>query len=362
MSSYCVNRRKNGSWRIFEQVYVTPTERKKKSVPVSAYQAMRINPEWTVEEVKKHISQLNAQRSLERNKIVGAARRVEANKRIESAYLPKEMVEAFEVELRKRSTQNKDLSHWRFVQYLIKELKIDPQDFADNQSNIYEYFQGKAISLSYAEKVLFILNKWGKFVSRKRRVYFEEVETPRGVEAQRIKRAQRKKKPNRGPSEVLTPKMLLKLKDKLPNLKQYNWLGASVWFGLRPEEIDLHRCETYEEDGVTILRVYQPKLSSIDEEKRWKPIPVLYPEQVEFLEPLLNGDVERPLNKIIKRETGMRVTGYAGRKGFCDLMMDLGQKFEDISVWMGHKSIQRTWNDYKNRQRVRFTKPKSKAS
>lgn len=51
------------------------------------------------------------------------------------------------------------------------------------------------------------------------------------------------------------------------------------------------------------------------------------------------------------RYFGPGVTLYAGRKGFSDLMLSRGQSFENISIWMGHSTLQRTWRSYKSRRK-----------
>jgi integrase len=355
MGSLAVQKRPNDRWRLINQVFISG-KRKSIIVPIAGYAALGIDPSWSVEKVRERVSQINAQNAIETHKIIAATRRVEANRKVVSAYLPDELVAQFNEELGHRPTKNNDMIHWRFVQKMIAEIGMDPADFADRKAEIYRYYQSKAIGYSYTEKVTYILNQWGKFVSRKRKQYFEPLDVPKGREAQRIKETQRKAKPSMI-SEELTPAMLDSIKDKLPSIEQYNWLGASVWFGLRPEEIDLHRCDMEQQGDVAVLWVYQPKLTSLPEEKRWKPIPILYPEQERFLPALIEGRVERPLNKVLKDRTKKQVTGYGGRKGFVDLMLSLGQQLPDISVWMGHQSIERTWKSYKNKQRVSYTKP-----
>jgi hypothetical protein len=42
---------------------------------------------------------------------------------------------------------------------------------------------------------------------------------------------------------------------------------------------------------------------------------------------------------------------YGGRKGFVDLMLSKEQTFENISVWMGHSTLDRTWRSYKQRRK-----------
>jgi hypothetical protein len=103
------------------------------------------------------------------------------------------------------------------------------------------------------------------------------------------------------------------------------------------------------EDGSSVLWIYQEKLVSVPPRYRWKLLPVFLPEQEAGLTLIERGEFKRPLVKTVKRHFGSRVTLYGGRKGFSDLMLSLGQDFINISQWMGHSSIQRTWKSYKSR-------------
>lgn len=42
---------------------------------------------------------------------------------------------------------------------------------------------------------------------------------------------------------------------------------------------------------------------------------------------------------------------YGGRKGFVDLMLSKGHALENISVWMRHSTLDRTWRSYKQRRK-----------
>ena len=138
-----------------------------------------------------------------------------------------------------------------------------------------------------------------------------------------------------------------------PNL---NWLILSVWFGLRPKEIDnlrdrkLWSVETLP-NGRKILWVFQTKIIALPEEDRWKPIPIIYEEQKFALEILKSMNFKRPLVKTIRAHCGNGVDLYGGRKGFSDLMLSRKQSIENISIWMGHSSLDRTWRSYKSRRR-----------
>src|SRR5262249_18835691 len=138
--------------------------------------------------------------------------------------------------------------------------------------------------------------------------------------------------------------------------RDFNWLFLSVWLGLRPKEVDsLHsqaywRIETLP-TGRKILWVFQTKIIALPPEDRWKPIPILFAEQECALCIIATGSFRRPIRKMLRKWFGPGVTTYAGRKGFTDLMLSKQQSIENISIWMGHSSLQRTWRSYKLRRK-----------
>lgn len=368
MSSLSVGKTSGNHWRVIE-TYYEQGERKYRQVPKSAYYAMGINPDWPIEEARSRIKDLNKINRIKKRQVVGAAVRVELEQRISSAFLPSDWVTEFEIFLGEMSftpgQSEKMKFQWNFVQKMIATVCLEPRDYAMNSVKFYRYLQARKISPSYSEKIIRMLNHWGRFVARKQRSFFEAVLMLRGVELQRLRSAYNKSETYRGASAELTPATLEVIKEQLPSEEQYNWLAATVWFGLRPEEANrLVKDETSWkielQDDIEVLWVYQAKLASIEEHQRWKPIPAIYSEQKALISKIREGALVQPLNKVLKRLTGKKISCYGGRKGFTDLMLGLGQKLEDISVWMGHRSIERTWKSYKNKQKVAFTKPTSR--
>lgn len=161
-------------------------------------------------------------------------------------------------------------------------------------------------------------------------------------------------------SQPLTPAKLESVKDKLIP-EQYNWLLLSVWFGLRPEEVEgLHvekrfRVDFHIKKKIKVLHVYQTKLQGISEDKRWKAIPIIFPEQEACIDIIAEGNFKKPLYKTMRKHIGKGISLYGGRKGFVDLMLSLDQKIENISIWLGHKDISTTWKHYKDKQEIEFT-------
>lgn len=348
MASYYVNKYRSG-WRIVEEHWKNG-KRKHKTIPRISYEALGINPLWTAEEAKEKIRQINFV-SKEARIRINAANRFNDLDLVENVLIPTSREAAFLSNLYRDSfgseSHKKRLkSHWRFVRILIVNLKLLPNEYFSNKEQIYKYFINLKCSPDYANKLLRILNLWGDFNLPN----FRPVPPPKGIVKNQIADTYADSEDYRGESDPLTPEDLKKLKVRED---YYNWLFISVWFGLRPSEIDRLKnpknVKITQDSGVKILNVFQEKLSGIDRAKRWKLIPVLYPEQEIALGFVVSLNFRRPHSKVILPP---KVTLYGGRKGFVDLMLDRGQSLEDISMWMGHQSIETTWKKYRNKRRV----------
>lgn len=125
--------------------------------------------------------------------------------------------------------------------------------------------------------------------------------------------------------------------------------------GLRPQEVDnLKNKELWnieENCSLKILWVFQTKIVSLPHEDRWKPIPILFDEQEFALRIIKSQKIQRPLVKTVHHYFGEGIDLYGGRKGFVDLMLSKGHTLENISVWMGHSTLERTWKSYKQRMK-----------
>lgn len=132
-----------------------------------------------------------------------------------------------------------------------------------------------------------------------------------------------------------------------------------MWAGLRPSEIDrLKQPENFMvkrvPNGPTVLWVYQEKLVALPPWERWKLIPLISKQQKRISKIVRIGDFARPCVKTVRKYFGERVGLYGGRKGFTDLMLNQGFRLEEVSAWMGHTSIERTWRSYRNRLEARY--------
>lgn len=372
MHIYVIERLVKGKtvWRLIWQQYVNG-KAKQKRVPLDQYLALGFPLELTKEEAQARATQVNAQESLKvKNAVMaGVTIRLQNEELAADAFLIQADVAEFEQKTlfaRKGDDKAKKYKigvHWRAAKRAMLALKIDISDWEHNFTLFYDYFKTQQYSPSYCDKLLRILNQWGRFQARKYRKPFDKLPNPKGKELHDIADTYFEKTGRKKESAPLSPSQLEKQRGNLDST-QFNWLYISVWFGLRPAEVDMLLEPSSEstwylekdEKGTHILWIYQTKLKSVSRDKRLKGIPCDTKEQGIALELIASGQLKRPLNKTIKKLFGEKTTCYAGRKGFTDLMLDLGYGLEDIAAWMGHSTIDRTWRNYKNKKTVRYKK------
>ncbi len=349
--SFYVRSKTGVTWQVWETCY-TNGQRSQEKVPVDVYRELGFNVKMSLAEARARAVELNLSKSRDKKAATKAARRSVDITLVKSLFVPENLSKEFYERLKEESFSTekytkKLLSHWQYVQRMLSELQIEPVEYADRAKAFYKYFMEHKTSLDYVRKLLRIINLWGAFVCKHRGQFYEPVALPKGHIKERIHEAYQSSPSYRGEAEALTEELLTKSKSKWKVPGNYEWMFVSLWFGLRPSELEAKR----RVEGKH-LWVYQAKLSSLPEAKRWKVIPILYPEQAEALEYLVDAKVRKPLAKTIKKVLGEGFGLYSGRKGFFDLMRSRDHSLEKISAWMGHTNIQRTWEKYRNRQRT----------
>jgi integrase len=356
-------------WRLMRQSFIDG-KRIHKTIKKIALHALGFTATMTIEQAQARAKQLNAETSIKREetmRITRIAERVDRDQLFHAAFIPEETNVQFLVWLDQNTSgkagyKEKMRIHWSSAKKAIISLGLRPEDYATNARRFYIYFTAQEYSFSYTQKLLRTINLYGIFVSRLIGKYFEEIPGPHGHDREMINDAYLDSDSYFGASEPLTPELLEAMKTSISE-PQYRWLWCSIWFGLRPSELDAiledrqRKLWRIEEGEVDVLWVYQPKLTSLPRPKRWKPIPILFDEQRVAVDFLFGGDCDKPLTKTIQKYTGQHCTLYAGRKGFTDLMLEKGQRLEDVAQWLGHTNIQMTWSHYKDKRRVGFTKP-----
>ncbi|TNF28846.1 MAG: site-specific integrase [Deltaproteobacteria bacterium] len=320
----------------------------------------------SVEEAKVRARQLNSQLDLKRQeeRIIEIEKKNEKFQKRFDSYLPEEFVAEFEKRfIRKRDSEvdkgkrrtSRAMHIWKAAQKMIVSINVEPSDWYYSIYDIYDYFHSKKYSIRYIQSIIKIANLWGFYFCKKTGRPFLQIPTPKGYERMRLIDAYYSKEQYcRKPSEPLEPDNLYTAKGQIKN-EQFNWLYLTVWFGLRPQEVDnLKKKELWkieEFNGKKVLWLFQTKIVALPYEDRWKPIPIIFEEQEFALRIVKGQNFRRPLVKTVRRYFGGGIDLYGGRKGFTDLMLAKGQELENISVWMGHSTLERTWRSYKQRRK-----------
>jgi hypothetical protein len=330
--------------------------------------------DMTLEEARARAKQLNAQDSVRkiearRQKVMA---RVSEDALRRAAWLPQGLLEEFERSGKlfgdtPPKNPNKVFSLWHnAAKTVMDEIRKEPNVWAENQAAFFAAFIKHKYSLSTVQKVIVLLNRWGKFVCRKQGQFFDPLKPPKKKARQDVANANRSKGIHRQGNRQSAPLSfsLLKAKDDAFTKAERNWLYCTVAFGLRPEELDLRAgpepLRINREGEIPVLEVYQGKLeASVDYEDRWKYIPCHYEEQLRALEILEKEEISRPSSARLKGVFGDTVTHYAGRNNFIQWMFEKGRSLEEASPWMGHRSIKTTWAYWqKLKKRLHQIKPK----
>lgn len=320
----------------------------------------------TFEEAKVRVKQLNTQKHLkdQEERIQQKLHEEELEQKRFDSILPEEFTNEFEKRFVTKTflsedreyARNRAVARWKAAKKVIVTINLEPSEWYYSIYDFYDYFCDRQLSLRYMNEVMKYVNLWGFFLCKKMGRPFLQVPRPGGYERRRIINAYFEKTANKNKvSKEITPRQLESIQEKLRE-DLYNWIYLTVWLGLRPKEVDnlhdknLWRVETLF-NGRKVLWIYQTKVIALPEEDRWKPIPILYKDQEKALMILESDNYKRPLVKTVKFYFGEETSLYGGRKGFTDLMLSKGNTLENISVWMGHSTINRTWKSYKNRQK-----------
>lgn len=351
-------RRRKDYW-ILQKDHFVNGKRTQPVIPKEEYPQYALCTEMTITEARQQIKRLNEELRKERlaRKRETIDERLAQESKEQIPYLPQALCYTFEKELESLPDPRRLKTLWRAARKLIKDVNIPCHEWKRRAQTIYNYFEKKHLSPDYAKKVIRLMNMWGEFYAAKTRSPYSHLKSPTGFAAGRIRKTYKKHLTCNKASEGLTPELLQKHSFRP---EQYNWLFISLWFGLRPQEIEnLKRGNEYfnfdrdYETNLEILCVLQTKLSNLPEEDQWKSIPIIYPEQIEAASIIRTGNFIKPLGKTIKRHTHGQHHLYAGRKGFGPLMWGKGHDVVEVSSWLGHKSIDRTYRDYMSWRKVK---------
>lgn len=349
----------------------------------SEVKAHGFDPNWSYEiALKYYRNTFQAEQSKKRDaeKMAKAKARVNDAAVVKSAFLPDDLVQEFYQYLVDRFAHPKtgELpdnydSFWRGTQALIAEVQLEPWNYSMYPNKIYSYAVRHQYSPSWFKKILKFVNLWGFFVCNKRNKPFLAVPPLQGKWRDLVNESYLEVKKDGAESYPLTFEILYSIPyteddSETEKMKGRFWRYAftTLAMGLRPSELDriltdkkarFHEITKPDKNGVRFLRIYQAKLINLEPSKRWKSIPILYPEQEQALEYIKIKNFKRPLTKTIHNFIGSNFNNYAGRKGFMDWLLSMGQRFENISMYLGHTSLDRSLRSYKQKGVVYYDLP-----
>jgi integrase len=371
MASFYVRKSGSSKWIAVVQEY-THGKKTQRALTEEEYLVHGINRLWSIEEARQQIRRVNQSNKIEKRQKTRAAYRAHIQKVQTSLYIDEAVATKFVNEYLienilsgdfERAEKNKILSHWQAVQKILSVVQLQPKDYGQNAGRFLNQFKKKAFSPDYCIKLLKIVNHYGEFCCQFHNQYYKPVKFNRN-QIQQIRDTYRLSRSYRGASDGLTPE-LLESKRALLSEENYRWLYVSVWLGLRPAEIRAihdpkfgYKAGYDRKNKVRFVQIYQAKLKSVAEEKRWKFIPIVVEEQ-ECIEEYLKLPLKQPSNKVLRKVFGMSTRGYAGRKNFTDLMLERGFSIEEVSAWLGHASIETTWKFYKAKDRLTLLRKKA---
>jgi hypothetical protein len=356
------------SWRLIVEVY-TPGDYREDLYPKKEdYKKYGFDPDDSFERAREKLKVIQARNKITREmeRRAKILKRRERENGEDAAFLPRHIYQKFLTWLKHRrmwdEIPDKTLSHLRCMRSVVTHLAIDPSKWPDRPEAVYRFFLTKKLSISYMEKVLPLLNEYGYFYCREFAKPYLPIPNPSPDVSRRIDDANVTERDGKQEaSDPIFPYMLEKLVS-LPEEQQL-WMRYSVFFGLRPSEIDSLKPKnrdkvwklTKDSRGIPILHFYQKKLIKISRERRWKRIPGILKEQKELLKLLeKNPTLRRPYAKVIQKYLGKGYGLYGGRKGFEKYMRDQGQSFINISRWLGHQDIRRTEWNYREAEAVEY--------
>lgn len=364
--------KKGPGWKLQLITYPKENERKTQDIPRDEWRTHGFTPDLTFEEAQQTARSINAENERKRvaERKAATLRLMKKESETINANFPTGLLRDFErIVLRARKAltekekeaQSKRESHWKAAKKVIVAVNLDYPDWAEQKVVFFDHFAHEKISYSYVQKITRLMNEWGAFCAKRQGKYFADLPLPTGREKERICDRYFEKAGQGKESSPLTWQMLKAVDGKMIKA-QWNWLYMTVWFGLRPGEAnnlkDSRFTEVLFDDvlKVPVLKVYQPKLVSLRREDRFKFIPCNYPEQIAGLELLEKEDIDVPLVKTVQGYFGDTVNLYGGRKGFEKMLLDKGEQFENISAMLGHQTVDRTWQNYRNRKQTRYRK------
>ena len=331
-----------------------------------------LSPSLTFEQAQEQLRRLRAANRLreraERRARIAA--RLEEEELIVSAYLPPDVVAAFE------SSQLADAGvparHWRLARQAVAAVAVHPAEWYARAAAFWRWAEASELSPDYVCRVLRVVRMYGLFYCQKTNSPPVALPAlPRKI-LNKIKAAYLGARGGAAKTNAMAEAEMLAAAKKAPP-KKANYLRLLFYFGLRPDEARqvvkepqgaLWQVVTGDPRFPWALRVYMPKMAKRGEDHVWKVIPAARPEQ-QALRPALEArELAIPGYQYTRKlfaGSGRRLTRRSARKGFSLWLKELGYSAEARRAWLGHKPPKELEQSYDDTRVVVWEEIKRKA-
>lgn len=340
-----------------------------------------LSPDMDATKAKEVLKEFRGRNKASRLAVAKQARTFERYKNartINRSLFPENLVSLFERKITEENFGSHKHLEKKFyifatVQEIMNELELTPEIYAENARRIFKYFVDNQYSLNYCQKLISIMNEWGKFATARGSGYYKVIPQPKGNAREKINDASSNKNGVRKEAIPMTQDLLnqiIGLNQLHP--REINFLKATFYLGLRPEELmksiqgGKHYSKVQHISGIEVVSIYQEKLKGVKEDKRTKHIPIKWDEQKEAVKiiedyttqiPTFKKPTYKALKKVARAlncNSGNKALGlYSGRKGFTNWCFEKGETdFVGVASWMGHLDTSTTYAIYLDRNKV----------
>jgi transcriptional regulator with XRE-family HTH domain len=344
------------------------------------YYRFGLSAEMTALEAKTKLNNFRKLNKATREEVARQDRtfkRYARSRTINQRLFPQELVNIFEQKIRNENIGtdkhlSKKLYIFTTIQEILNSLKLTPETYAENSKIIFKYFIDNQYSLNYSQKLISMMNEWGKFATAKGSGYFKIIPQPKGNFREKINKGSQTKTGVRKEALPMTQNLMDQIEGVAPNhgftANEVNFFKATFYLGLRLEELmktsnnGKHYAKyTDMKSGLDVVMIYQEKLQGVPENKRTKHIPIKWDEQKNAVSIIENRNFQKPTYKKIKalaralncNADGKALGLYSGRKGFSNWCFDKGEKSHaSVASWLGHLDPSTTFAIYLDRTKV----------
>ena len=183
LGSFWINPRDNGKWRVLFQNWHRGKRQTAKQISTAMYPEMGLTPDMSVKKAKEQIKKYNQFRKKNigiTSSQIKTLKRMDKIIAFDKAIFPSAMVEEFLKKLQESSDgeqryKRRLVRNFEIVQEIAKSFDLMPHQYESDTHKIISHFKKQKYSISYSKDIIWVMNKWGLFYSRKTKTFFEPI-------------------------------------------------------------------------------------------------------------------------------------------------------------------------------------------